>query len=88
MISPGLQRFCMAAFTAAVALTASLSPAYSKAAALEFSPSHHTALRCSLAHAASSAAALPMAEMVAPVHDREPGQLTEVETKRHVERSQ
>ncbi len=57
----------MAALMAAVALTASLSPAYSKAAALAYSPSHHTALRCSLAHAASSAAALPIAETVAPV---------------------
>lgn len=66
MISPGLCVFCMAALTAAVALTASLSPAYSSAAALEFSPSHQTALRCSLAHAASSAAALPRAETVAP----------------------
>ena len=78
IISPGLQRFCMAALTAAVAFTASLSPAYSKAAALEFSPSHHTALRCSLAHAASSAAALPMAEMVAPDHKIEASQQIDV----------
>ena len=69
----------MAEFTAAVALTASLSPAYSRAAALEFSPSHHTALRCSLAHAASSAAALPMVEMVAPVREREASQSIEVQ---------
>lgn len=75
MISPGLLVFCMAALTAAVAFTASLSPAYSKAAALEFSPSHQTALRCSLAHAASSAAALPRAEMVAPDHAKETGVL-------------
>ena len=68
----------MAELTAAVALTASLSPAYSRAAALEFSPSHQTALRCSLAHAASSAAALPMAEMFAPVDEREASQSIDI----------